>query len=83
MTAVATAPGVEQEIVHQLADRLRCREPRLRSDEGYAARVGAVAQSDEGVAGVSVNRSSASVVVGRGGGRAPVRVAGRVCELVE
>ena len=63
MNAVATAPALEQEVVHQLADRLRCREPRLRSDEGYAARVIAVAQSDESVAAISVNRSAASVVV--------------------
>ena len=63
MTAVPAAPVLEQEVVHQLADRLRCREPRLRSDESYAARVVAVAQSDESVAGVSVNRSAASVAV--------------------
>ncbi|MDP9384327.1 MAG: heavy metal translocating P-type ATPase [Actinomycetota bacterium] len=63
MSVAATAPAVEHEVVHQLADRLRCREQRLRTDENYAARVIAVAQRDERVAGVSVNRSAASLVV--------------------
>jgi len=63
VTAVAGAPVADHALVHQLADRLRCRAPRLRTDEGYAQRVLALAQSDERVADVRVNRSAASVTV--------------------
>ncbi len=62
MTAAApSAP--EHTVVHQLADRMRCRAPRVRADESYACRVLAVAEHDERVAEVRVNRSAASVTI--------------------
>ncbi len=63
MTVLADPPVADHAVVHQLADRLRCRSPRLRSDEAYVARVLALAQGDERVAQVRVNRSAASVTV--------------------
>jgi len=63
VTGLAAATAVEDVVVHQLADRLRCRTPRLRSDARYAARVLAVLQRDEQVRDVRVNRSAASVTV--------------------
>jgi Cu2+-exporting ATPase len=46
-----------------LADRLRCRAPRVRTDESYARRVLAAAEQDHRVAEVRVNRSAASVTI--------------------
>lgn len=63
MTALAAAPAVEHAVVHRLADRVRCRAPRLRDDAAYAVRLLAVAQRDVHVADVRVNRSAASVTV--------------------
>lgn len=62
MTAVAPL-AAEHTLVHQLPDRVRCRAPRVRTDASYAARVLAVAQRDDRVADVRVNRSAASVTV--------------------
>jgi Cu2+-exporting ATPase len=42
---------------------MRCRAPRVRADESYACRVLAVAEHDERVAEVRVNRSAASVTI--------------------
>jgi len=63
VTAVAAPPATEHAIVHQLADRLRCRTPRVRSDEAYAVRLRAVAERDARVTDVRVNRPAASVTV--------------------
>jgi P-type Cu2+ transporter len=63
VTAVAPAAHVDHEVVHQLAGRVRCRAPRLRSDGAYAARVEAVARRDERVADVRVNQAAASLTV--------------------
>ncbi|MGI9095659.1 MAG: heavy metal translocating P-type ATPase, partial [Thermoleophilaceae bacterium] len=46
-----------------MADRLRCRAPRVRTDESYARRVLAAAEQDHRVAEVRVNRSAASVTI--------------------
>jgi P-type Cu2+ transporter len=63
VTVVAAAPGVDHTVVHRLPERVRCRAPRLRSDDAYAARVAAVARRHERVADVRVNRSAASLTV--------------------
>ncbi len=62
MTAAATV-GAEHEVVHLLANRVRCRAPRIRRDESYARGLLAVAERDDRVADVRVNRSAASVTV--------------------
>lgn len=58
-----TAGAGEHELVHQLADRVRCRAPRIRTDESYADGLLAVAERDDRVAGVRVNRSAGSVAI--------------------
>ncbi len=63
MTVATAAPAVDHTVVHRVHGRLRCRAPRLRTDEAYAARLAAVAQRDERVADLRVNRRAASVTV--------------------
>ncbi|HEV2819978.1 MAG TPA: heavy metal translocating P-type ATPase, partial [Solirubrobacteraceae bacterium] len=53
----------EHTLVHRLPDRVRCRTPRVRTDEAYARRLRAVAEHDDRVAELRVNRPAASVVV--------------------
>lgn len=53
----------EHTVVHQLANRVRCRAPRVRTDESYARRVLAAAEQSDRVAEVRVNRSAASVTI--------------------
>ncbi len=60
-TAGAAAP--EHTVVHQLPDRVRCRAPRVASDAAYTRRLAAVAQRDESVASIRINRSAASVAI--------------------
>lgn len=63
MTAVAPSPVVDAAVAHQLVDRLRCRAPRVRTDEAYANRLLTLARRDERVADARVNRAAASVAV--------------------
>jgi len=63
VTAVAAPAPTGHAVVHQLADRLRCRAPRVRTDESFAAQVREVAQRDERIAEVRVSRAAASLTI--------------------
>ncbi len=61
MSGLAVAP--QHTVVHELPGRVRCHAVRIRSDETYARRLVALAESDEQVTRVRVVRSAASVAI--------------------
>lgn len=81
MTATG-APAPEHTVVHHLPRRVRCRSARLRADGDFARRVYAVADCDERVAALRVNRSAASLAVRWSGPVSEDDACERVAELL-
>ncbi len=77
------APAVpEHTVVHQLADRVRCRTPRVAGDAAYSRRLAAVAGRDERVASVRINRAAGSVAIRWAPSMPADRARDRVAELL-